>query len=469
MRELAERIGYPMFIQVIAESWTEIFLLLLISTMLIGIKRDKTDAMMSRVEIPMTRELIIFYAALFVYSLSDIMDITLGAQPTIFSRYVISIGVFIYYLSGGFQTVFFIQVLKKHIAEKNGFTRLKKLLTAFQIGHIPLFLILLLTPFTDILYYIDSSNDYTRSWGYWIWQSYTALSFTFMAGVIIACWKKTEPFMKKIIITGTVFPLLAFAGNLFIKGVSLNNIMIGISAIVMFILYERNKTRITVRSIFKTSELHEELHRKEMELEKSKLNLLMSQIKPHFINNAMIAMQELCYEDPIKAADLIKHFSLYLRSNIRATNGENPILFMKELQAIKEYLAIEYADTSKKFSFEFDLKCTEFLVPALSVEPLAENAVKHGIDRYSDKSKVVLSTYEDDEAYHVLIKDNGSGFEINDETLGKGGIGLSNTIKRLELMCGGRLDIGRKDGWTTAHMIIPKNTEGEKHADNNDR
>ena len=183
---------------------------------------------------------------------------------------------------------------------------------------------------------------------------------------------------------------------------------------------------------------------------------MMAQIKPHFINNALLAVQEVCYTDPEKAAELLGHFAKYLRNNIEATGSESLVPFDDEVGAIKEYLELEYADTSKKFRFDFESEYTDFKLPFLSVEPLAENAVKHGIDRYSEDSRVVLRSYEAEEAYIIEIRDNGVGFDMNAETLGKGGIGLKNARQRLGIMCGGTLEISRLDGWTVARVSLPK-------------
>ena len=115
---------------------------------------------------------------------------------------------------------------------------------------------------------------------------------------------------------------------------------------------------------------------------------------------------------------------------------------------------------------DFELGLTDFTLPALSVEPLVENAVKHGIDRYSPESRVKISSYRNGEDACIEIRDNGRGFDLNSETLGESGIGLWNTELRLAMMCGGRVGIERKDGWTVIRITIPMDRRSENGNDN---
>ena len=455
MKDLVQRVGYPMLIQIIIECWNELFLLLLIVVMQIGKYRDKSDELASKIKIPLTNELVIFYSAIFLYNFANIITLIYGGYDSTASYYVMRIGVFCYYLLGAFQTVFFLNVIKTHIAKKNNDKRLEGVIIGFQLLEVPNLLLLLITPFTKALYFIDANNEYNRSWGYYLWQGITILTFIFIGAVTVLYRKKTEGFIKRIIAVAFLFPMTGFLMSIVSTSFNFNNIMVCVSELLMFMLYERNKSDVTLKYGY-------ELEKAKTELAEARLTLMQAQIKPHFINNAMIAVQEVCYTDPERAAELIEHFARYLRNNINATTSNLPIDFKDEVQAVREYLAIEYADTSKKFQFEFDIKCENFKVPALSVEPLVENAVKHGIDRYSEKGKVILASFETQNEYHAQIKDNGGGFEVNAETLGKGGIGLKNTEERLKKMCGGRLEIKHSDGWTTAEMIIPKTQEKKR-------
>lgn len=210
------------------------------------------------------------------------------------------------------------------------------------------------------------------------------------------------------------------------------------------------------------------LHKREIELEKSRVASMINQIKPHFINNSMNAIRELCYIDPEKAADTIGHFSNYLQFNIEAIDREVPIPFYKEIELVKEYISLEYADSNKKFRVEYDLNYTGFLLPALTVQPLVENAIKHGIDRYSDKSVVKISSYEGENDAYIRVVDNGSyEGEGEGELAKKRSIGLKNVSERVRLMCGGEVAIEHSDGGTTAKIRIPKHFRRVENAHDN--
>ena len=450
MSGLAQRLGFHLLVQIIIECWNEVFLLLLLIVMLIGIRRDSKSELTRSVKIPFTWELIVFYGATFLYNLFDILDIMFGGMPTRLSYIVIRCGVFGYYAVGGFLTVFYLQVMKTHIAEKLGMKRLKSLLTAFQLAQIPLFLILAVTPFTGILYRITEKNEYQRSFGYTIWQAVTILTFLFIAGVVVYHWRRIDRFMKEVIITSTVFPMIGLICGMFIT-LSLNNIMVAITALILFLVYEKNKNSIIIKRT-------RELELAKAELAESRLTMMLSQIKPHFIYNSMNAIMELCYTEPERAADTIAHFSDFLRGKLNAFDSNEPAWFDDELGLIKEYLSIEYADRNKVFRVEYDLACKDFRLPALTVQPLVENAVKHGVDRYSADSLVKLVTCEDEQNIYIKVTDNGTAGQGDDSLFAEErGVGIRNVTERLRMMCGGELGISRTEAGTTATVTIPKN------------
>jgi len=210
------------------------------------------------------------------------------------------------------------------------------------------------------------------------------------------------------------------------------------------------------------SEVQTKLHERELELEKNKLNMMLAQIKPHFIYNTMNAIMELCYTEPELAAETIAHFSDYLRGKLNAFDSKEMSLFDDELALIKEYLSIEYADHNKVFRMEYDLACTDFRLPALTVQPLVENAVKHGIDRYSVDSLVQLITYEDEHSIYIKVTDNATA-EQGDDTLfaESRGIGFNNARERIQMLCGGDISVTHNENGTSVVVTIPKTEQEE--------
>lgn len=450
MERLIERIGTSAFLQLAIESWNEIFLLILIAVMMVGIRHDHKDGLTAQVKIPLTNELVLFYAATFVYNLCNIVSICMERLTTTAAGHLMRICVFGYYGAGEFQTILFLQVVNKYIAGTSDNPRSKRCIFICKILQPMLLLLLIVTPFTNAIYRIDANNCYVRSWGYWVWQGVTILTFMFLGSVILAKWKRISAFLKHIITVTTVIPLLAMIASPFVSAFNLSNIMVAVTALITFLIYENNKNRIIIMNV-------NELERAKTDLAESRLTMMQAQIKPHFIYNSMNAIMELCYSDPELAAETIAHFSDYLRAKLDAFDSKELSWFDEELKLIKEYLSIEYADRNKVFRMEYDIACTDFRLPALTVQPLVENAVKHGIDRYSADSLVQLITFEDEHNIYIMVTDNGTAENGNDALFEESrGIGLRNVAERLKKQCGGDISVTHDEIGTSAVITIPK-------------
>ncbi len=202
------------------------------------------------------------------------------------------------------------------------------------------------------------------------------------------------------------------------------------------------------------------LQNTETELATARLNLVMSQIRPHFMYNSLTAIAQLCTIDPKRAQKATIDFSNYLRGNLDSVNYTQPIPFSQELKHIKTYLSLELMRFDDILSVDYDIETEDFMVPALSVQPLVENAVKHGICKKRDGGTVMIKTRENSDAFIVEVRDNGAGFDINkplsDE---KSHIGVSSVRSRIEAMMGGRLEINSEVGvGTVSTLTIPKSS-----------
>ena len=200
-------------------------------------------------------------------------------------------------------------------------------------------------------------------------------------------------------------------------------------------------------------------------LTESRISTMISQIQPHFIYNTLGTIEQLCITEPKEASKLVRNFSLYLRGNFSELNNAKPIRFSQEMNHVKHYTDIEQV-RFPDMTIQYDLRSVEFLLPALSVQPLVENAIKHGLMGLEKGGIVTISAYETDKFYVVEVTDDGVGFDMNagyDETKH---VGIKNIRGRIEAMCGGTLTIESKMGsGTKATIRIPKEAT-ENDSDN---
>ena len=455
MEQFIGRIGIPSFMQLTIECWNGLFLLIMIVIMLIS--RQPTESGRAyNVEIPLTNEILTFFIAVFLYDLFDIIC-TAGYGNTSRTGFIIySVSEFCYYATGAFQTLFFLQLVKTQVAERNGMLRLKHLTTAFQLLHLPCIILLAATPFTGALYYFDEFNNYNRGVFYSVWYYATVVSFIYIIAVIFLTRKKNDRFFMKICFTAGVIPLIAFLINFVYRGISINNISVSVTALILFMLYEKRRTEVTVESVRETE-------RVKVELEQSKNKILMAQIRPHFILNSLTAIGAYL-DEPEKAQASLSHFARFLRSSIDVLEENGCIRAEREFAAVNDYLYIEKARFGKKLNVVTEINDEDFFIPAFAVQTLAENSVNHGIRENSEgKGTVGIRSFETRDEHIVEVWDDGKGFDPNSDPMkndGRSHIGLSNLKSRLSGMCGGTLDIESEPGkGTTARIHIPKNAK----------
>lgn len=198
---------------------------------------------------------------------------------------------------------------------------------------------------------------------------------------------------------------------------------------------------------------------KHREIINSELKALRLQMNPHYIYNTLSSIDGLIIFDPDSARTMISKFVKHLRGSY--INDIPMMISIKdEIQNLKYYLDVEMM-RFPNIEVEYDIQADDFKVPPLAIQPLVENAIKHGIcARDESRGKVTISTCEEDDCYKIKIIDNGIGYDmsVDYQKDGKDHIGINNTRKRLELICQGQLLITSIVGvGTEAEIIIPKN------------
>ena len=222
-------------------------------------------------------------------------------------------------------------------------------------------------------------------------------------------------------------------------------------------LYLASTLALMVMFNFFHEALAEEYLEKEKELMESRITLMISQIQPHFLYNSLNSIYHLCDMDAKLAQQAIGNFSEYLHHVLGSLKRTSPVLFDQELQNVKAYLELEQLRFDD-LRIVYQIVASNFFVPVLSVQPLVENAVKHGICSKEEGGTLVLTTREQAGFFEIIVEDDGVGFDITKlKDDGEIHLGVQNVKQRLEAMVGGSLEIMSTPGvGTTAIIRLPK-------------
>lgn len=443
--ELIRRMGIPLFIQAIGEISFELVLLIIIFSMLISMEQDRKHSFMKKITIPYTKEILVFYIAIFLYNFFNLVIIFCEGAVDALSFIGIRIAVFGYFLTGAFLTTFFLQVIYMDIITPSENEAVRKVIRVFQALELVLVSLLVITPFTDFLYHFDGTNHYVRSFGYPVWFYVTLVTFGFIGAIIIFWYRMADIFFRKVLLFSTLIPLSAFLLDCFIEGVSLNNIAVIITALIIFILYERHKVMYAIDS--------------SIEMDGIQTRLMLSQIQPHFLFNVLQSIMYHADKDSQKTRAALGDFSKYLRKNLDSLTTEHPVRFLDELEHTEKYLELEKLRFEDSLEIEYDIQDDAFELPVLTLQPLAENAVRHGIRKSGTSSGKIMITSEMTATHHIVkVADDGAGFDTDAlEDLDDTHVGLRNVRKRLWFECRGELRIESEKGkGTECTILIPR-------------
>ena len=191
-------------------------------------------------------------------------------------------------------------------------------------------------------------------------------------------------------------------------------------------------------------EQERQLRFKEVELKESRIRAMMSEIRPHFIHNTLISIYMLCTEDPERAQEVIADFASYLQANFSAISATELTSFNKELEHTKSYIAIESILYEGKLTIEYDIQHTAFRLPPLTLQPIVENALYHGIKNRRGRGLITITGTREGENILLQVHDNGAGMSQERLEMLQNGIyqekrgrfGLWNVHQRIRLYCG---------------------------------
>ena len=262
----------------------------------------------------------------------------------------------------------------------------------------------------------------------------------------------------------SILPLISFGVDVIMTdlglwqgGLSSKYVFVALFAVVMVVIL-----RIIPRNInaaTKAKELETEKIVLNAQLAESRVSTMMSQIRPHFIYNTLGSIEQLCNIDPEKAGELVHNFAKYLRGNFGELDNPKPILMSQEMEHVRHYISIETV-RFPDMTFSFEMDSNDFHIPALTVQPIVENAIKHGLMKLSKGGTIRVVSYETDTHYCVSVEDDGVGFDTGELLEDRKHVGIRNIRGRLLAMVNGTLEIESTKGVGTTVLIkIPKEVE----------
>ncbi len=306
------------------------------------------------------------------------------------------------------------------------------------------FILVVVQMFNHMYFSFDEEGHYQRG-ALFLMDTAFVLIITLCAIVMIVANRKALNGSDLFpLLSYCILPVLAIGLQIFIPQITF---VLLATTLSLFIIYSMIQVEYTRR-----------LKEAEMALSNAGLRIAMSQIQPHFTYNALASIAQLCTIDPKAAQRATVDFSNYLRGNLDSANSTEPIPFSMELEHLNHYLSIEKLRFEERLNVEFDIGTIEFFIPALTVQPLVENAIKHGICKRPDGGTVKVSSREEEKAFVVTVEDDGVGFEKGDAPDGGGAhIGIDNVRQRLQAMVRGELLLESEKGkGTRATITIPK-------------
>lgn len=226
----------------------------------------------------------------------------------------------------------------------------------------------------------------------------------------------------------------------------------------------------STRTILKEHNASIRAQKLEKELEESRISIMLSQIQPHFIFNVLGTIRGLCRENPEQAWRGLGDFSNYLRGNMNALTNARFIPFEAELRHVEAYLRLEQMRMCENLSIVYDIQEKDFMIPPLTVQPLVENAVKHGILSRAGSGTVMIHSRKENQKVIITVEDNGVGFDVQ-KPYGvfekQDHIGLKNVQNRVEKMLSGTLSI-QSEAYRGTKVVIefPLSDNSLKGAEN---
>ncbi len=306
---------------------------------------------------------------------------------------------------------------------------------------------------TDVLFY--------DTWLYW--AAVQVLANTVLLVCLVREFFATKG-KERWLYVGLALPLISFGTDVVMTylGIWKGGLASEYVFVVFFVVAMVAVLKIipnSINALAKAKELETEKIALGAQLTESRVSIMMSQIRPHFIYNTLGSIEQLCNLDPPKAGELVHNFAKYLRGNFGELDNPKPILMSQEMEHVYHYVSIENV-RFPDMTFSFEMNSVDFHIPALTIQPIVENAIKHGLMKLPKGGTIRVVSYETDDNYCVSVEDDGAGFDTNELLDERKHVGIRNIRGRLKAMVNGTLEIESRVGvGTKVYITIPKEAQ----------
>jgi sensor histidine kinase YesM len=396
---------------------------------------------MRRTEEWESRFFAVFFFLLTIYTASNLIEQLAYMVPGPEAAAVSRVSLFIESLFSSMLTPSLTVLILHFAGEDIRRSRMMRTVTGLWIIY---FILLVITQFTEFIYYYTDDNVYYRGKYYPLLLIPPALTMlTNLVGLIRRRNRMSRRKFIALFFLITV-PLVSIMIQMTSYGLLVIVLGSSVSAFAVFVLLMKEST-------------DEQLRQREVNVQQQ-ASIAVLQMRPHFISNALMSIYYLCGQDPARAQKVILDFSSYLRKNFTAIAGGSIIPFTEELEHTSAYLAVETVRFEDMLSVEYDTSYTNFRIPPLTLQPIVENAVKHGLDPDGDPLHIIIRSFDTDSESVIIVEDNGTGFDPDNDD--KPHTALDNIRNRLEMMCGGSMKIesSEKSG-TIVTISIPHSNQ----------
>ena len=348
----------------------------------------------------------------------------------------------IFYVASAFVLYFFARYMETYL-------KLSGRLRAWYLGSVRAvcavqILFALISPFTGAIFTV-TEHGYQRGALFFISQLVPLYCYLLFTATVILRRKSMSRREVVFFLLYIFVPLGGGATQMFLRGIAVVNI--GVSLALLFIL-------VNIQFEYEIK-----LKKQEGELARMSVDIMLSQIQPHFLYNALGTISHLCKHDPVDAQKAIQEFSAFLRGNMDSLKDRDPVPFEQELNHVMNYLRLEQRRFQNRLKVVYEIQTTGFFIPPLSLQPLVENAVRHGILQKEDGGTLTIRAWEGEDDFFVAVEDDGVGFERASQLPDLGDhahIGIENVRGRLAAAGGGTLSIHSSDQGTAVTLTIPK-------------